>query len=499
MSDHSLTSAAPVQTKQAAAPALQRACACGQHSYGEGECAACKKRREGALQRAAAGAADGIAPPIVHEVLGSPGQPLDGQIRAAMEPRFGHDFSQVRVHTGPRAAESARAVNALAYTVGQSVVFGGGQYAPGTRAGRWLLAHELAHTVQQEGRCPSGEALPVSSGADPSEREADAVAHAALYQTHSQTALTGSRLALARLSASVPQPPAVLSRAQFEKVVKQRFGIERVAVGTHEEQRRELIQADNVSTIPSRLPGWQPWQPEAMSPLYALIVQAFEEFSAGIGGLPVVREIRFYNAPYSISEGVVKQEDSKGASVQQGVLSIYRRISKSYKEFPNFRNEAKNVPIADLKYTPQDTAKMRGDRIIIAHELAHIVSDALVAPDSPIDRTVLVDYMAAVGWSSGYSSQLYDIGVPEVAAALSNGKTPPAAYRIDEKNWSAPQWKEQPPSEYAVASPQEDFGESVAAFIYAPEVLRRRSPRRYAFIEQRKQQWQPALRAQQRK
>jgi len=88
-------------------------------------------------------------PPVVHEVLRSPGQPLDPATRAFFEPRFGHDFSAVRIHTDASAAESARAVNALAYTVGRDVVFGAGQYAPGTGEGRRLLAHELTHVVQQ--------------------------------------------------------------------------------------------------------------------------------------------------------------------------------------------------------------------------------------------------------------------------------------------------------------------------------------------------------------
>ena len=70
------------------------------------------------------------APSIIHDVLRAPGQPLDATTRAFMEPRFGHDFSRVRVHSDAKAAESARAVNALAYTVGQDVVFGVGQYAP---------------------------------------------------------------------------------------------------------------------------------------------------------------------------------------------------------------------------------------------------------------------------------------------------------------------------------------------------------------------------------
>jgi hypothetical protein len=77
------------------------------------------------------------------------GQPLTESDRAFFEPRFGYDFSQVRVHTDTRAAETARAVNARAYTVGRDVVFGAGEYAPGASAGQRLMAHELTHVVQQ--------------------------------------------------------------------------------------------------------------------------------------------------------------------------------------------------------------------------------------------------------------------------------------------------------------------------------------------------------------
>lgn len=91
----------------------------------------------------------GGIPPEVGDALRSPGQPLDPGVREAFEPRFGHDFSQVRVHTGARAAESARALHARAYTSGQDIVFGPGRYDPGSRSGRTLIAHELAHTVQQ--------------------------------------------------------------------------------------------------------------------------------------------------------------------------------------------------------------------------------------------------------------------------------------------------------------------------------------------------------------
>jgi hypothetical protein len=90
-----------------------------------------------------------VAPASVDRILASPGRPLDPELRQDMEQRFGHDFSRVRVHSGGAAEQSAREVNASAYTVGHSVVFGAGRLAPGTRAGRRLIAHELTHVVQQ--------------------------------------------------------------------------------------------------------------------------------------------------------------------------------------------------------------------------------------------------------------------------------------------------------------------------------------------------------------
>lgn len=81
--------------------------------------------------------------------LNGGGQPLSEDSRAFFEPRFGRDFSQVRVHTGAKAAEAASAVNARAFTVGRNVVFGDKQYVPGTEGGRRLMAHELTHVVQQ--------------------------------------------------------------------------------------------------------------------------------------------------------------------------------------------------------------------------------------------------------------------------------------------------------------------------------------------------------------
>jgi len=106
--------------------------------------------RRNALQRSPPGENQlASLPSIVQNVLRSPGLPLDMNTRAFLEPRFGHDFSSVQVHTDSQAAESARAVDALAFTVGRNIVFAAGQYAPGTNHGQRLLTHELTHVVQQ--------------------------------------------------------------------------------------------------------------------------------------------------------------------------------------------------------------------------------------------------------------------------------------------------------------------------------------------------------------
>jgi hypothetical protein len=154
---------------------LQRACACGkQNAAGQGECADCSQKRESQSQRSALGSSPQTA-------LHSPGQPLDAGTRAYMEPRFGHDFSKVRIHADARAATSARSVNALAYTVGQDIVFGDGRYSPGSSAGRQLLAHELTHVVQQSGsRSAPQSNAPMSQAGDRAEREAESVSRTVL-------------------------------------------------------------------------------------------------------------------------------------------------------------------------------------------------------------------------------------------------------------------------------------------------------------------------------
>ncbi len=115
------------------------------------------------------------APRIVHETVRASGQPLEAHTQAVMGARFDRDFSRIRVHADARAAESASAVNASAYTVGQNIVFGAGKYRPHSADGRRLLVHELAHAVQQA-NAPIPTDLPIGTRDDPGEREARDVA-----------------------------------------------------------------------------------------------------------------------------------------------------------------------------------------------------------------------------------------------------------------------------------------------------------------------------------
>jgi hypothetical protein len=165
----------------------------------------------------------GTAPSRAAVPVRSAGQPLDHATSALAGQLFGHQFGQVRVHTDAAAAESARAVGARAYTVGRDIVVARGELAPGSTASRHLLAHELAHVVQQRAvtapvRASVPSSLPVSRPGDPFERSADEAADAFVQ---------GRR----------PSPLAALSAA----TIQGQFGAVRLAEAKHEMLERVRI------------------------------------------------------------------------------------------------------------------------------------------------------------------------------------------------------------------------------------------------------------------
>jgi hypothetical protein len=152
---------------------LQRKCACGGSPGHSGECEDCKKKKAEIQTKAAGKSGLNEFPEIVSDVLRSPGQPLDAATRGFFESRFGHDFSQVRIHTDTRAAASARSVDALAYTAGSHIVFGTGGAVSEAPRSRQLLAHELAHVVQQRNSGTVTSNLGISAPEGTLERDAD--------------------------------------------------------------------------------------------------------------------------------------------------------------------------------------------------------------------------------------------------------------------------------------------------------------------------------------
>jgi hypothetical protein len=169
MSEHALRTP-DADSRKPESRLVQRKCGCG------GSCGSCSEEEKKKVQRRALGETSSAIPRSVESTLGAPGRPLDADTRATMESRFGRSFAEVRVHTDSHAAASAREIDAAAYTSGTHIVFGAGRFAPQTSSGGRLLAHELAHVVQQR----SGTALPGGIGPsdDVHERAADRVADA---------------------------------------------------------------------------------------------------------------------------------------------------------------------------------------------------------------------------------------------------------------------------------------------------------------------------------
>jgi hypothetical protein len=160
-------------TLTTAAPQPATLWRCGGRQCGAGEC----EHEDGELHRHAAGGGPAYAPPIVHDVLRASGTPLPAGVLQEMEGRLSHSFADVRIHTDDRAAESAAAVEADAYTVGRHIAFAAGRFEPTSADGERLLVHELTHVMGTPPRAPVPRgSLRVSSPTEPSEVGARAAA-----------------------------------------------------------------------------------------------------------------------------------------------------------------------------------------------------------------------------------------------------------------------------------------------------------------------------------
>jgi Domain of unknown function (DUF4157) len=395
------------------------------------------------------------------------GRALSRAERSFFEPRFGGDFSRVRVHDDPAAARAARAIDARAFTLGRDIAFAPGEHAPGTPGGDRLMAHELAHVVQQTpGVAPRG-GVPLA-------------AHALAVRRQPAPAKAG------------------MTRDDLAKKLKVIFGHDiKIEVGDKERQTKELRGPTEKRRLPD---DWKKWDPGASSPLYDEILGAVEDFSREIGGVPDIGQIVFYDVHYDYDEQLNVVADRKVAAKinrSKGIMFVYRAalfetdVAAGGREFtrsgiflPSGRSTAgKKGTSAPLGPATRTESQRRA----VAHELAHGLERATRSLD---------EFEQAVGWVRvGGETRLYDIQAKGVKTAIAKGVAPPAAARITKADWNSGSHLEQPMTEYAVTDSTEDYAESLMAWLYARDVLKARSPARFSFFDDqaRRKGWLPKL------
>lgn len=296
---------------------------------------------------------------------------------------------------------------------------------------------------------------------------------------------TAGNAAVNRLLVARKEAPAT-TRTDFDAAIKARYGVEQVRTG---------VQADQAG---GKAPGWTSWDPGASHAVYEAILAAFADFAKAFGGTPHVKEIVFHKLhyEYDVAQRKWVGRDDVGASFGSGRLNVFEALTKNSKPLPVSRSdpsgdypptaitleEEGSAGGAPLKYIDRATSMRR----LIAHELGHgLRDDASKAAGADAGPTpqVLDTFSRAVGWTgSGDDAKLLDGGG--------------SGAEILPGNWNLPKWKEQPMSVYSVrGGPGEDFAESAMAYVYAGDVLKARSPRRFRFMQDNLEAWKPKLRA----
>jgi hypothetical protein len=314
-----------------------------------------------------------------------------------------------------------------------------------------------AHDVPAEGAAEDGRAALPANHRPP---------HVARLLALQSAAGNGAvRALLARQPTTTVAP-----RAAFESRMRARYGVTTVRAGTETDQVAEMrSQTPTAEASPTSISGWQAWDPAASSDLYDPVSAGFDAVARSLGGIPDVTEIRFLDTDYVNDAGTARRETSHGAHYGAGVLTIFRRIESAGWPLPDGRSTA----AARAGVISGSPAESR--RRIIVHELGHGIAERFATPGlAGSEQGFFRAWSQAAGWSGG--------------AIVQNGTT------LTTANWNDP-WPEQPVSRYSLANPGEDFAESIMAYVEAPDVLRARSPARFAFIDGRRAGWSGHLRA----
>jgi hypothetical protein len=378
-------------TSSSGQPPLQRKCAC----EGGPPCPKCGEDKDEVVGRQTEQTAPGTGRTVPAGFLNSlgPGRPLDESTRAFFEPRFGYDFSQVRLHVDTPAMQSARAVNALAYTVGRDVVFAAGQYAPHSMSGRRLLAHELTHVVQQ------GAALPDSSG----KQEANAKDPAALRAKSGSEILPENaassliqpiqrreiRLSRQTVSPTTPPPASdpLLERLEEAKALR----IETLPKAIHELRQLEIAVEEQAT--PLQL--WELFAPTIWALMLWVKVNVGDpDFAASIH-----EALRLMRANLNLTSGIfVLPDDASVCGKVKGAIAFF---------------EGDNAYVCERSLTRNRTCLAAS----ITHELYHVVGlthppelgnhcaalehkDAMTNPYCITDLTFQIAWGADNTWSA---------------------------------------------------------------------------------------------------
>lgn len=379
--------------------------------------------------------------------------------KSFMESRFGSNFSNVNIHTDHNAAQMSKELNAQAFTVGNNIYFNEGKYKPQSFDGKKLLAHELTHVVQQTGKIQR------------------------------QTSTGGSSY-------------TTMTRQQFEQTMQNAYGFTTIRDGSMADQVRSIGLSPQLT-----LPSWNSWGPGQASIIYQYIIGAYAEFSRAFGGFPAAATLYFFDVAYD-STTLTTNHDLV-AEFGNNELLIYRAITAPTKGLPigrsiasgRYRNSPPNpIPYGGSKRAApiaRPTLEQSVKRFIF-HELGHGINNAGMQGSPALYPNLLQDYIKAVGrYPLTTGDELYDIGVRAVQTAIAQNIVPPVQYKITGANWNDPNWIEQPVSEYMVDSQTgpagDDFAEAVMTFVSNPALLRSRSPKRYNFLNTKRQLWQPGL------
>lgn len=252
--------------------------------------------------------------------------------------------------------------------------------------------------------------------------------------------------------------------------MRNRFGVARVRTGTEADQVAEMRRmTPTADPSPTAITGWQVWEPEAASDLYADITAGFEAASRVFGGIPDVNEIRFLDSDYDNVGGTAERRQDHGAHYSGGIISIFRRLETASWALP----EGASRPGRPTAVTYGSQTENR--RRMIVHELGHGIAERFGTPGRPgAEEGLFAAFNRAAGWTGGHIEQ--------------NGTT------LTQTNWNDA-WPEQPVSRYSLSNPGEDFAETIMAYVERPAALRARSPARFAFIDSRRASWASNLRA----